>query len=161
MDGFVAHVLAFMPVEVVDIRPLDSAVAGLKVLQDDAMSLAKIASESVVSLSSLHAAEHFGLGRYGDPVDSRGWERGMRALSRVLAPNGALYFSVPIGREQVRFNAHRIFSPATVLEAFSDLELVSFSAVDDDSRVLPEADPRAFETADMACGLFEFRKRPR
>jgi hypothetical protein len=50
----------------------------------------------------------------------------MAAFGRVLAPGGRLYFSVPIGRVRVVFNAHRVFSPRTVLASFPSLRVVSF-----------------------------------
>jgi hypothetical protein len=34
------------------------------------------------SLSCLHALEHFGLGRYGDPIDPRGHEKGITRWRR-------------------------------------------------------------------------------
>ena len=82
----------------------------------------------------------------------------MRSLARVLRPGGRLYFSVPIGVERVEFNAHRIFATATVMDGFSSLRLVSFSAVDDEGRMRPERNPREFSNANYACGLFEFTK---
>jgi len=157
VDGFVAHVLTFMPVEVIDVRKLESQVDGLKFVQDDATTLRSIADKSVVSLSSLHAVEHFGLGRYGDPVDPDGWLRGIQALKRVLAPQGRLYFAVPIGRERVEYNAHRIFSPHTIVEAFAGLQLVSFSAVDDSGRYRENARIADYVAAQYSCGLFELR----
>jgi SAM-dependent methyltransferase len=158
IDGFIAHLLVFMPVEVVDIRPLTSHVAGLQFVQEDATTLARFADGSVDSVSSLHAIEHFGLGRYGDPIDPNGHLAAMSALARVLAPGGRLYFSVPIGRERLVFNANRVFSPRTVVSAFSSLELVAFSAVDDAGRFVGDASLDAFETAEGSCGLFEFTK---
>jgi hypothetical protein len=56
----VAHVLSFMPVSVMDIRPLTSNVPGLTFVQADAINLLGISDGSVESLSSLHATEHFG-----------------------------------------------------------------------------------------------------
>ncbi len=158
IDGFIAHLLVFMPVTVVDIRPMESEIAGLTFFQDDATALANLASDSVESLSTLHAAEHFGLGRYTDPVDPEACFQFMGALQRVLAPGGRLYFSVPIGRERVEFNAHRVFAVGTILEAFKGLELVSFSYVGDDGRLYEDADPKDFPVSEMACGLFEFTK---
>ena len=79
--------------------------------------LARFADGSLESLSTLHAVEHFGLGRYGDPIHPDGWRRAAEALARVLAPGGRLYFSVPIGRERLVFNAHRVFSPERCLRA--------------------------------------------
>lgn len=160
IDGFIAHLLVFMPVEVLDIRPLESNLQGLTFTQEDATTMARFASGSVDSLSSLHAVEHFGLGRFGDPIDPDGWSKAMRSLARVLAPGGRLYFSVPIGRERLVFNAHRIFSPRTVLDTFAEagLGLVSFSAVDDAGDLVPDTDPARFEGAHNTCGLFELTR---
>lgn len=158
IDGFVAHLLAFMPVTIVDIRPLVSEVDGLTFLQDDATTLSMMSANSIPSLSSLHAAEHFGLGRYADPIDPDACFKFMRALQLVLAPAGKLYFSVPVGRERVEFNAHRVFSPTTVLEEFSQLQLESFSFVGDDGTFHGNTDPKQLPESEMACGLFEFTK---
>ena len=157
-DGFVAHLLIFMPVTVIDIREMESNLAGLTFFQDDATDLANLASDSVDSISTLHAAEHFGLGRYTDPIDPEACFRFMNALKRVLAPGGRLYFSVPVGRERVEFNAHRVFAAETILKAFSGLSLVSFSFVGDEGDLHDDTDPLALPVSEMACGLFEFTK---
>jgi SAM-dependent methyltransferase len=160
IDGFVAHLLVFMNVEVIDVLPLNGTVAGLSFQQEDAKSLAGLKDNSVVSLSSLHAAEHFGLGRYSDPVDPWAHTKFMNSLERVLSPGGILYFSVPIGRERLEFNAHRIFDISTVRTQFKKLRLVSFSYVDDagdfHENVSPSEVPRR---TSCGCGLFEFTKQ--
>jgi SAM-dependent methyltransferase len=158
IDGFVAHLLTFMPVEVVDIRPLTSDVSGLRFVQEDGTTLETIPTASVESVSSLHAVEHFGLGRYGDPIDPDATFAAMRALARVLKPGGYLYFAVPIGRERVVFNAHRVFAPATVISNMDELTLESFAAIDDSGRLHDPAKPGDYTNADYSCGLFEFRK---
>jgi SAM-dependent methyltransferase len=158
VDGFVAHVLVFMPITVVDIRALDNKLEGLSFLQDDATQMAKFSNDSVDSLSSLHAAEHFGLGRYSDPVDPDACFNFMRSLQRVLRPGGRLYFSIPIGRERVEFNAQRIFDPATILVTFDQLSLQSFSYVDDRGDLYENVDVSSAPPSEFACGLFEFTK---
>jgi hypothetical protein len=130
----------------------------LSFVQDDATEMLQIASDSVESLSSLHVAEHFGLGRYGDPIDPDACFRFMASLQRVLAPGGRLYFSVPMGRERVEFNANRVFAPATIVRQFAKLRLVSFSFVGDDGCFYVDRDPEAASTSELACGLFEFAK---
>jgi len=160
IDGFIAHLLVFMPVTVVDLRLLDREVPGLTFVREDATSMAGFADNSVESLSSLHAAEHFGLGRYGDRVDPDSCFAFMRALERVLAPAGRLYFSVPIGKERVEFNAHRVFDVETILNAFPSLTLASFSFIDDAGAFHPDAHPTRVPPSDYACGLFEFHKPP-
>jgi SAM-dependent methyltransferase len=158
VDGFVAHLLTFMPVTIIDIRPLVSNIEGLTVLQDDATNLSKLEAKSICSLSSLHAAEHFGLGRYTDPIDPEACFKFMKSLQRVLAPGGRLYFSVPIGRERVEFNAHRVFDPNTVLRQFLDLQLLSFSYIGDDSALYQDTTPSLMPKSYLACGLFEFTR---
>src|SRR6266540_343059 len=105
VDGFVAHVLTFMPVTVVDIRPLQSDVRGLTFVQGDVCRLASFQTDSIESLSSLHAIEHIGLGRYGDPIAPDGWRDALRECARVLAPGGRFYFGTPVGRERLNFNS--------------------------------------------------------
>jgi SAM-dependent methyltransferase len=158
IDGFVAHLLTFMPVVVVDVRPLPVAIDGLTFVQADATDLRAFDDASIESLSCLHAIEHFGLGRYGDPIAPNAWHRGLCSLSRVLRPGGRLYLSTPVGEQRLEFNAHRVFSPRTLLDAVPDLRLVSFAAVDDEGRFRPEADPADFEGARYACGMFELTK---
>lgn len=158
IDGFIAHLLVFMPVEQLDIRPVDSPIRGLSFTQADATNLDNFADNSIDSLSTLHAVEHFGLGRYGDPIDPQACFKAMAALQRVLAPEGRLYFGTPVGRQRLEFNCQRIFSPRTILDRFSDLQLVSFSAVDDELQFHEDADPADFENCRFGCGLFEFTK---
>ena len=158
VDGFIAHLLVFRPVTVIDIRPLESPISGLRFLQDDATDMVQVENDSVESLSSLHVAEHFGLGRYGDPVDPRACFRFMASLQRVLSPGGMLYFSVPVGRERVEFNANRVFAPNTIIQSFPKLRLVSFSFVGDDGCFYENQDPLALPENELACGLFEFTK---
>ena len=159
IDGFIAHLLTFMPVEVIDIRPLQPTVTGLKFIRDDATELREFEDGSLHSISSLHAAEHFGLGRYGDAIDPRGFIRFAGALQRVLAPGGQLYFSVPIGRERLEFNAHRVFAPGTVIAAFPKLRLREFAYVDDSGRLCEREDfHQVAPNTEYGCGLFEFVK---
>jgi len=158
VDGFVAHVLTFMPVTVVDIRPLESRVEGLSFVRGDICQLTPFADNSIESLSCLHALEHIGLGRYGDPIVPDGWRQALAECSRVLAPGGRFYLGTPIGTERLHFNAGRVFSPLTIMAALPALRLVSFAAVNDEGPLVDPADPAAFVGADYSCGLFEFTK---
>ena len=157
VDGFVAHLLSFRAVTVMDLRPLDGGDSRLRFLQADIRSLPQ-PDRSVESLSCLHAIEHVGLGRYGDGIDPQGHISAMRELQRVVADGGRLYLSTPIGRERLEFNAHRILTPKTILKAFDELALLEFSAVDDDGRLVEHAEVSEFEEATYACGLFLFER---
>lgn len=158
IDGFIAHLLPFMTVDVIDIRPLRSDIEGLRFVQDDATELRSFSDYSVDSLSSLHAAEHFGLGRYGDPIDPLGHVKFMAALERVLAPGGRLYFSVPVGEERLQFNGHRVLSSHSVLAAFPHLRLVDFAYVDDKGDLHLNGRLEECKDLNFGCGLFEFTR---
>lgn len=118
VDGFVAHVASFREIEVFDVRPIRTQIQNIKFAQADLMSSAGLpAAEGGYcdSLSCLHALEHFGLGRYGDPVDPVGYQRGLANMALLLRSGGVFYLSVPIGRERVEFNANRVFDPRSIV----------------------------------------------
>jgi len=128
LDGFIAHVLTCgIPVSMVDIRPFPEEIEGLETIVDDATQLNMLADESVDSLSALCSLEHFGLGRYGDPIDPEACFVCFENIQKKLAKNGHLYISVPIGEEKVLFNAHRVFFASTIVKCFHKLSLVEFS----------------------------------
>lgn len=64
-----------------------------------------------------HALEHFGLGRYGDKVDSLGFELGLANMAALVKKGGAFYLSVPIGIDRVEFNANRVFDPRVIVKS--------------------------------------------
>jgi hypothetical protein len=98
VDGFVAHVATFRKIEVLDIRTPPTQVTNIVFKQCDFMApLEKEWYEYSDSISCLHALEHFGLGRYGDPIDIDGHLHGFNNLGKLLQSDGILYFSVPIG----------------------------------------------------------------
>ena len=113
-----------------DIRPLDVNIPGLEFIRCDATTLDTIEDDSLISLSALCSLEHFGLGRYGDPIDPEACFTCFTAIERKLASGGIAYLSVPVGKEHVEFNAHRVFAPNTVKYAFSKCDLLEFSVTD-------------------------------
>jgi len=156
---FVGLLSTISPVEFVDIRPL--AVSNVKNLKSTKGSILDLPYEddSVESISCLHVAEHIGLGRYGDPLDPLGTKKAACELSRCLAKGGNLYFSLPVGKPRICFNAHRIHSPSQIMEYFSDLKLVEFSGTDDNKKFSENIDINALEQSRYACGMFWFTKK--
>jgi hypothetical protein len=116
IDGFVAHVASFREVYVFDIRPVTSDIPGIVFKQADLMSELNSLTNYCDSLSCLHALEHFGLGRYGDPINTQGYVVGLENMAKLLKLGGMFYLSVPIGVERVEFNAHRIFDPESLVQ---------------------------------------------
>lgn len=154
---FVGILSAAVPIVFLDIRPLEASLPNLRTA---AGSLAHLpfSDGSVPSLSCLSVLEHIGLGRYGDPLDPQGTKRACRELARVLARGGNLFVGVPVGRERVCFNAHRVHSPQTILRYFEDLTLVEFSCVVGEGIFHEGVDPYRTDLGKSACGLFWFTR---
>lgn len=126
---FVALLSKVVPVTMVDIRPLSLPLDTLKFKEGSILEL-PFEDASVDSLSSLCVVEHIGLGRYGDPLDPNGTEKAIAELSRVLAPGGHLYLSVPVGDQNVvAFNAGRIFSLDYLFNIIKPLQVVDQSFI--------------------------------
>lgn len=166
--GFCAHVAVFMPIRVIDIRPTRSSARNLSFEVCDLMDIPDDYVECTDSLSCLHALEHFGLGRYGDPLDYDGYRKGWDNLLRMLRPGGKFYFAVPVGeRQRIEFDAHRVFSvPFIVEEMIGDrLTIDDFAYVDDEGEMHHEIDPRGEDAGrtfglKWGCGMFELTKNP-
>jgi SAM-dependent methyltransferase len=165
IDGFVAHVASFREIEVFDVRDLHLDIANIRFTRADLMNREFPFADYCDSLSCLHALEHFGLGRYGDPLDYRGHLRGWENMHRILKPGGKFYFSVPIGEQRIEFNAHRVFSVAYLLSLMEGRYAVdSFSYINDEQKLITGAalDKEAVENnfgCHYGCGIFELTKR--
>ena len=164
IDGFVAHVAVFREVEVLDIRPLTSSVQNISFRKADLMKLPENLLNYCDSISSLHAIEHFGLGRYGDPIDYFGHLKAIENIYNMLKSGGVFYFSVPIGEQRIEFNAHRVFSVQYLLDLFEkNYTLRRFSYVDDAGDFFEDAALTEGSIADnfgcsWGCGIFELVK---
>jgi hypothetical protein len=148
---------AEVPIAFLDYRPLPVHLPGLLCIGGTATQL-PFSSGSIASLSCLHVIEHIGLGRYGDPLDPKGSGKGAGELARVLQSGGRLFVSVPVGRERVCFNAHRVFAPGTIQSFMPSLRLESFAFIDDGGRYHENAIMNEAAGLEYGCGLFEFVK---
>ena len=167
VDGFVAHVASFREIEVFDVRPITTRVPGVVFKQADLMGSDVMRSDEgrCDSISCLHAIEHFGLGRYGDPIDPQGYRHGIANMARMLQPGGKFYLSTPIGRERVEFNAHRVFDPRTIIRCaeINGLQLKELTVIGTDgaNRQMQQAERTLLDLAQSHynLGIFVFIKQ--
>jgi len=154
LSGYLSKIV---PTKFIDIRPIRTQLTNLNIIKGSILDI-PLKSNSVQSLSCLHVAEHIGLGRYGDFLDVRGTEKACLELQRVLKKGGFLYFSVPIGKEKICFNAHRILSPTRVIKLFPRLKLVRFDAVNDHGDLKQNTHPHLYSSVSYGCGMYLFTK---
>lgn len=162
IDGFIAHLLASgIKVSLIDVREFPGCVDNLYTIVDDATYLRQIADESIESLSALCSLEHFGLGRYGDPINPEACFICFKEIQKKLKKGGNLYISVPVGSERVEFNAHRVFYASTIVEEFNQLQLVEFSCTAA-GQIEYNVDIHKYDTdehdGNYRYGLFHFTK---
>jgi ubiquinone/menaquinone biosynthesis C-methylase UbiE len=160
IDGFIAHLITSMEVTLIDIRPLNVNVEGLNFKQGNATDLSNIKDGTIESLSCLHALEHFGLGRYGDPIKPNAYIIALQEMQRIVKTGGKLYLSVPIGdEERVCFNAHREFNPLTIINNLKDMTLLEFAFIKDMEITTCNPLDSNTEYGVYSCGLFVFEKK--
>ena len=165
IDGLIAHIACFREVEIFDIRPLKSEVSNINFHQLD--FTAEIDPKFLNycdSMSCLHALEHFGLGRYGDPIDANGYYTGFKNMTKLLESGGVFYFSVPIGKQRIEFNAHRVFNLGYLKEMVTeDFSIRNFSYVNDNGDLFQNVDHTTEEAKNnfgnsFGCAIFELVK---
>jgi SAM-dependent methyltransferase len=154
MSGYLSKIV---PTIFVDIRPINTQLKNLKVRKGDILNL-PFEDDSVESLSCLHVVEHIGLGRYGDKIDPNGPKKACKELSRILKKGGRLYFSIPVGKKKICFNAHRVIPYGEILNYFKRLKLVNFSLIDDKGKFIKKTQTKMINNLNYGCGLFEFKK---
>ena len=153
---FTILVSAFIPIESYEFQTLDISLSGLQTNFADLNNL-PFPDNSIPSLSCMHAVEHIGLGRYGDPLDPEGDLKAIKELRRVLA--GDLLFVVPVsGRPKVIFNLHRIYSYDQIMSYFSELRLMEFALISDKGHFVENASKELADKQNYGCGCFWFRK---
>ena len=161
-DGLISHLLCFgQKVRMIDIRPLPYDVQGVEFCQADATNMEGIEDASIRSMSAMCSIEHFGLGRYGDPIDPEACFKCFEAIQRKICTEGRLYISIPVGSNHLEFNAHRVFKAETIIKAFNEMELKEFSVCFHDHVEL-NPDIHKYDTYDEMggnlVGLYEFQK---
>jgi hypothetical protein len=82
----------------------------------------------------------------------------------MLKPGGKFYFAVPIGKQRIEFDSHRVFSIRYLLKMFSGkFNVLSFSYIDDNNNLFENV-PLTKDNIEnnfnchYGCGIFELIK---
>lgn len=164
IDGFVSHVASFRKIEVLDVRDLQNAGhENISFVKANLMLSDQSQSSITDSISCLHAIEHFGLGRYGDPIDPDGHIKGFNNILKMLKPGGYLYISLPIANaSEIQFNAHRIFHRNDIFrwpKKTESVKLKRFDYIDDAGNLHKNVDINKENiSTQFGCGIYTFKK---
>ncbi|GHV53404.1 hypothetical protein FACS1894216_11330 [Synergistales bacterium] len=180
IDGFITHLLSFgQKTVLIDIRPLMAEnVDNLTFIHEDATEMRGVPDNSIPSISSIGALEHFGIGMYGGRIDTQEDTRAFKNMQRVLCEGGDAYISIPVSQQNfLRFNTRKVYSPHYICDQFSEMELMEFAYIahsgglvrnasismfDHDktiTRKWMENDASNLSDGGFYWGLFHFRKR--
>ena len=109
VDGFISNVASFRKINIIDIRNVPKELHNIKGKKLDMTGdLKSVPAEQYDFITSIHAIEHFGLGRYGDPIDFNGHIKAIRNINKLLMSNGTFFLGVPYGKEnKIIFDCHR------------------------------------------------------
>jgi hypothetical protein len=162
IDGFIAQLSVFRKLTIIDIRPLDIEIENVIFLQAD-ICKDDFNLRTAESVSCLHTLEHIGLGRYNDPLGTELWKKGLKNIWSLVKPGGVLYLSVPIGRQRIMFNAHRVFNSTTIINEIKNGKLIDFAFIGDKTSL--QLGPTNTQEIDnltkqfnYGLGIFTFKK---
>jgi hypothetical protein len=113
----------------VEYRKIHHQIADLKTYTVAEFEGLGLTYDAAVSISSI---EHDGLGRYGDPIDPDGDLKAMQKCKSYLKKDGLLYLAVPVGRDVVCWNAHRVYGRIRLPRLLAGWEVVDSSGFSPD-----------------------------
>lgn len=90
----------------IEYNAISTDMPGLTILTVEQFQRAPRQFDIAFSISTF---EHDGLGRYGDPLNPNGDLEAMERMKSVVKPGGLLFLAVPVGKDKVVWNAHRIY----------------------------------------------------
>lgn len=153
MDGYIANIASSRNLDILDIRPGSSFHENVHFIQGNLFETDLDRSYDIISC--LHTVEHFGLGRYGDPIGYKNFEEILQAFLRLMNQNGTLYLSTPISNVNRLFlNAHYLRTYTEIKEAINKCKLiVDFEYILCDGEVLNTDSPKWGKALDEQYSL--------
>ena len=162
IDGLVSHVASFRILDFIDIRSVDiNPHKNIKTIKMDIIDNEIKNQKKYTSISSVGVIGHIGLGRYGDKIDPEGHLKAINNICNLCESNGVIYIMVPVGKNGVEFNSHRVFNPNEIVDLFknNNCNLIEFHLVDDYGELKIDFDPKEAVNLNFGGGIFIFKKK--
>jgi len=91
---------------------------------------------------SISSFEHDGLGQYGDPIDPYGDIKAMERMKHTVKKNGIFFLAVPIGKDRIDWNAHRVYGSVRLPMLLENWKTVATVGFDESMYTILPQDPR-------------------
>uniref|UniRef100_A0A7S0MCR1 Uncharacterized protein n=1 Tax=Cryptomonas curvata TaxID=233186 RepID=A0A7S0MCR1_9CRYP len=114
------------PITTIDFNPPISQVPELAIGNSSLLQSGGGGEGSFDAIISYSSLEHDGLGRYGDPIRPDGDIQALGRIRELLRPGGRLFLGVPVGRDLLAFNAHRVYGPVRLARLLDGWRLEGF-----------------------------------
>lgn len=114
----------------IDYNKIDSRDARIRSLSVEEYRQNPVQFDALISISSF---EHDGLGRYGDPLCPNGDLSAMTQAKQMVREGGYLFLAVPVGKDLIVFNRHRVYGRVRLpmlLRGWEIVGTVGFSSSD-------------------------------
>jgi hypothetical protein len=95
----------------------------LKIISYDDFVVSEKKYDIIISFSSI---EHSGLGRYGDTIDPNGDIKTMEQMVEKLNSDGHILLGIPIGKDSIVWNAHRVYGKKRLELLLKDVVLIDW-----------------------------------
>ena len=162
IDGLVSHIASYRSLDFADIRNVKIYPhKNINTQQIDIGNENLKITKKYSSISSIGVLGHVGLGRYGDKIDPDGHLKAFKNISNLADKSAIFYLMVPVGKEGVEFNSHRVFKAIDIIEIFKNLnfDLMEFSFVDDNGELKFKSSIKETEKLNFGGGIFIFKKK--
>lgn len=162
IDGLVSNIASFRSLDFADIRNVRiHPHKNINIKQIDMADENLRITNKYSSISSVGVLGHIGLGRYGDKIDPDGHLKSFKNISILADESAIIYLMVPVGKEGVEFNSHRVFKASYIVKIFEKLnfDLIEFNHVDDNGELRLRSNIKETENLNFGGGIFIFKKK--
>ena len=118
IDGFVAQIGTGRKLDVLDIRPALIPFKNISFVRGDICNPPAELIGQYDLVTSLHAIEHIGLGRYGDKIDHESWLLALKNCRSLASQGGKVLISLPIiegNNNYLEFNSQRVIGAKQIV----------------------------------------------
>lgn len=163
IDGLVGQLSIFRKVDALNLQKINIFPhKNINLIQKDILQIKNNEFKKYQSISSVGVLGHIGLGRYGDKIDPAGHLKAINIICNYLIKKkGIIYLMVPVGKESVHFNSHRVFDTKKLIKIFHQNKCIlkEFHLINDEGKLKLNFNKEKTRKVGFCGGIFIFEKK--